>query len=54
MSDHKTSPLVAVSASLTLSKLANYQMNVYAEQVVRELALLEPQFLALFGIEYLL
>lgn len=42
ISDHKKSPLVSISAVKILSKMVNYQINVFAEQVVRILASLEP------------
>lgn len=54
MSDHKKSPLVAISAAQILQKLIDYQKNIHAESVVRELVSIEPNFLALFGIESLL
>lgn len=54
ISDHLKSPLVAQSAMLLLNKMLDFQKNIYADHVLRELQNLEPDFLTLFGIESLL
>jgi hypothetical protein len=54
MSDHRKAPLVSVSAVQLLQKMMDYQKNIHADSVVKEVIGIEPTFLALFGIETLL
>ncbi len=54
MSDHKKAPLVSVSAVQLLHKMMDYQKNIHADSVVREIIGIEPTFLSLFGVEALL
>lgn len=54
MSDHQNCQLVSIKALQLLSKMCDYQKNVYASQVLRELANMEPEFIALFGFQDLL